>query len=144
MAHGRHWSGFCLRIISYRPGRSIGHILHALIIEKADKSELWLSFVALAIVVCVRAACSWGKEQAGYRAGEAVRRHIRHLILDKLELLGPATIQGKPAGTWASLVLEQVEEMQDFFARYLPQMAIAVLIPFIILIAVFPMNWAAG
>lgn len=122
----------------------LAHILHALIIEKADKSELWLSFVALAIVVCVRAACSWGKEQAGYRAGEAVRRHIRHLILDKLELLGPATIQGKPAGTWSSLVLEQVEEMQDFFARYLPQMAIAVLIPFIILIAVFPLNWAAG
>lgn len=122
----------------------LAHILHALIVEKVDKGELWLSFVGLAIVVCVRAACSWGKEQTGYRTGETVRRHIRHLIINKLELLGPATIQGKPAGTWASLVLEQVEEMQDFFARYLPQMAIAVMIPFIILIAVFPLNWAAG
>ncbi|EOD79213.1 Transport ATP-binding protein CydD [Grimontia indica] len=122
----------------------LANILHDLIIEKADKSELWLSFVALGIVVCIRALCSWGKEQAGYRAGEAVRLHIRKLILDKLHELGPATIQGRPAGTWASLILEQVEEMQDFFARYLPQMAIAVLIPFIILIAVFPLNWAAG
>ncbi|NGN97743.1 cysteine/glutathione ABC transporter permease/ATP-binding protein CydD [Grimontia sp. S25] len=122
----------------------LANILHDLIIEKADKSELWLSFVALGIVVCIRALCSWGKEQAGYRAGEAVRLHIRKLILDKLHELGPATIQDRPAGTWASLILEQVEEMQDFFARYLPQMAIAVLIPFIILIAVFPLNWAAG
>ncbi|STO57966.1 ATP-binding/permease protein CydD [Grimontia hollisae] len=122
----------------------LANILHQLIIDNADKSDLWLSFVALGIVVCIRALCSWGKEQAGYRAGEAVRLHIRRLILDKLHTLGPATIQGKPAGTWASLVLEQVEEMQDFFARYLPQMAIAVLIPFIILIAVFPLNWAAG
>ncbi|CZF77847.1 ATP-binding/permease protein CydD [Grimontia celer] len=122
----------------------LANILHQLIIEKTDKSELWLSFVVLGIVVCIRALCSWGKEQAGYRAGEAVRLHIRKLILDKLHALGPATIQGRPAGTWASLILEQVEEMQDFFARYLPQMAIAVLIPFIILIAVFPLNWAAG
>lgn len=122
----------------------LANILHQLIIDKADKSELWLSFVALGIVVCIRALCSWGKEQAGYRAGEAVRLHVRRLILDKLHTLGPATIQGKPAGTWASLVLEQVEEMQDFFARYLPQMAIAVLIPFLILIVVFPLNWAAG
>lgn len=122
----------------------LANILHQLIIDNADKSDLWLSFVALGIVVCIRALCSWGKEQAGYRAGEAVRLHIRRLILDKLHILGPATIQGKPAGTWASLVLEQVEEMQDFFARYLPQMAIAVLIPFLILIVVFPLNWAAG
>ncbi|MDD1794922.1 cysteine/glutathione ABC transporter permease/ATP-binding protein CydD [Enterovibrio sp. ZSDZ42] len=122
----------------------LANILHELIIEKADKSDIWLSFVGLAIIVCLRAICSWGKEQAGYRAGEAVRLHIRHLVLDKLQTLGPATIQGKPAGTWASLVLEQVEEMQDFFARYLPQMAIAGLIPLVILVVVFPLNWAAG
>ncbi|MDD1781246.1 cysteine/glutathione ABC transporter permease/ATP-binding protein CydD [Enterovibrio sp. ZSDZ35] len=122
----------------------LAHILHELIVVKTDKHELWFSFFALAIVVLIRALCSWGKEQAGYRVGETVRTHVRQLIMDKLHTLGPATIHGKPAGTWASLLLEQVEEMQDFFARYLPQMAIAVLIPFIILVAVFPLNWAAG
>lgn len=34
--------------------------------------------------------------------------------------------------------------MQDFYARYLPQMALAVTIPLLILAAVFPINWAAG
>ena len=34
--------------------------------------------------------------------------------------------------------------MQEFFSRYLPQMAIAVFIPLVILVAVFPVNWAAG
>ncbi|WP_412841641.1 ABC transporter transmembrane domain-containing protein, partial [Aeromonas dhakensis] len=48
------------------------------------------------------------------------------------------------AGSWASLLLEQIENMQDFFSRYLPQMAIAVFIPVVILVAVFPVNWAAG
>ncbi len=34
--------------------------------------------------------------------------------------------------------------MQDFFSRYLPQMSLSVLVPFIILVVVFPVNWAAG
>lgn len=34
--------------------------------------------------------------------------------------------------------------MQDYYSRYLPQMYLAVFIPLLILIAVFPINWAAG
>ncbi|WP_242567512.1 ABC transporter transmembrane domain-containing protein, partial [Vibrio cholerae] len=49
-----------------------------------------------------------------------------------------------PAGSWAALMLEQVENMHDFFARYLPQMSLSVLVPFVILAVVFPVNWAAG
>ncbi|WP_116644385.1 cysteine/glutathione ABC transporter permease/ATP-binding protein CydD [Salinivibrio sp. HTSP] len=122
----------------------LAHLLHQLIIEQTDKFTLLPSFLALAGVVLARAACSWAKEQTGYRCGEVIRQHIRHLILNRLEALGPVSIQGRPAGSWASLILEQVEELQDFFARYLPQMAIAVLIPLVILVAVFPINWASG
>lgn len=84
------------------------------------------------------------REQVGFRCGEAARRQIRHLVLDKLQWLGPAWVQGKPAGSWATLILEQVEDMQDYYARYLPQMYLAALIPLLILAAVFPINWAAA
>ncbi|WP_114766310.1 heme ABC transporter permease/ATP-binding protein CydD [Vibrio rhodolitus] len=122
----------------------LASILHQLIIEQVDKSTLVGHFLGLAAIVAVRALCSWGREIAGYRCGEQIRLYIRQLILDKLRELGPAYIKGKPAGTWAALLLEQVEEMHDFFARYLPQMSLAVLVPFIILVVVFPVNWAAG
>ncbi|MCG9725583.1 heme ABC transporter permease/ATP-binding protein CydD [Vibrio brasiliensis] len=119
-------------------------ILHQLIIEHVDKHTLVPHFIGLAAIVAVRALCSWGREIAGYRCGEQIRVYIRQLILDKLRELGPAYIKGKPAGAWATLLLEQVEDMQDFFARYLPQMSLSVLVPFVILIVVFPVNWAAG
>ncbi|MER2496357.1 cysteine/glutathione ABC transporter permease/ATP-binding protein CydD [Vibrio neptunius] len=119
-------------------------ILHQLIIEQVDKYELIPYFLGLAAVIGVRALCSWGREIAGYRCGEQIRLYIRQLILDKLRELGPAYIKGKPAGSWATLLLEQVEDMHDFFARYLPQMSLSVLVPFVILIVVFPVNWAAG
>lgn len=122
----------------------IATILHQLIIDQVDKHELIPHFVGLMAAVAGRAACAWGREIAGFKCGEQVRIYIRQLILDKLRQLGPSYIKGKPAGTWATLVLEQVEEMQEFFSKYLPQMSLAVAVPFIILIVVFPINWAAG
>ncbi|TOI03822.1 thiol reductant ABC exporter subunit CydD [Vibrio parahaemolyticus] len=122
----------------------LASILHQLIIEQVDKSELIWHFVGLVGTVIGRAACTWGREIAGYRCGEQIRVYIRQLILDKVHKLGPAYIKGKPAGSWATLILEQVENMQDFFSRYLPQMSLSVLVPFIILVVVFPVNWAAG
>ncbi len=122
----------------------LANILHSLIIEQVDKYELIPYFVGLAVIIAIRALCSWGREIAGYRCGEQIRIYIRQLILDKLRELGPAYIKGKPAGSWATLLLEQVEDMHDFFARYLPQMSLSVLVPFVILVVVFPVNWAAG
>lgn len=136
--------GFLSGLLLIGQAAFLAHILHQLIIEHTDKYQLVGSFFGLIVIVGLRAACSWGREIFGYRCGEQVRLHIRQLILNRLHALGPAYIKGKPAGTWASLVLEQVEEMQDFFARYIPQMSIAVLVPLVILFAVFPLNWAAG
>ncbi|MDD9180546.1 MULTISPECIES: heme ABC transporter permease/ATP-binding protein CydD [Aliivibrio] len=136
--------GFLSSLFLIAQAALLADILHQLIIEQVDKYELISHFIAILAIVAIRAACSWGREVAGYRCGEHIRVHIRQLILDKLQELGPAYIKGKPAGTWATLLLEQVEDMQDFFSRYLPQMSLSVLIPFVILIVVFPQNWAAG
>ncbi|WP_305422927.1 heme ABC transporter permease/ATP-binding protein CydD [Photobacterium leiognathi] len=136
--------GFMSGLLLVGQAALLASILHQLIIEHVDKYSLINQFVGLFIIIGLRALCSWGREIFGYRCGEQIRLHIRQLILNRLQSLGPAYIKGKPAGTWASLVLEQVEEMQDFFARYLPQMSLSVLIPVVILFAVFPLNWAVS
>lgn len=122
----------------------LANILQKVIMDHIEKHALIGSFLGLLVIIALRAICTWAREIAGQRCGEEVRLAIRNTIMARLHQLGPAYIKGKPAGVWASLILEQVEEMNDFFARYLPQMAIAVLIPLIILVAVFPFNWAAG
>ncbi|WP_073584045.1 heme ABC transporter permease/ATP-binding protein CydD [Vibrio quintilis] len=122
----------------------LASILHQLIIEHVDKTTLIPHFLGLAAVIAIRAGLTWAREIAGFKCGEQIRIYIRQLIFDKLRKMGPTVIKGKPAGSWATLILEQVENMQDFYARYLPQMSLAVLIPFVILVVVFPVNWAAG
>ncbi|MGL5395213.1 MAG: heme ABC transporter permease/ATP-binding protein CydD [Shewanella sp.] len=100
--------------------------------------------MALIGLMLLRAGLAYARERASFEAGRRLRQHIRSAVMDKLTRLGPAFIKGKPAGSWASIVLEQVEDLQDFYARYLPQMTLAGVIPLLILLAVFPINWAAG
>lgn len=122
----------------------LAYLLQALIVDHRPRAELVGWFSLMAALFAARALAGWLRERVGFIAGREIRREIRRQVLDRLELLGPAWIQGKPAGSWSSLLLEQIEDMQDYYARYLPQMYLAALVPLLILIVVFPVNWMAG
>lgn len=119
-------------------------LLHSLIIDHTPRDALLQSFLLMALTFVLRAVVTWLREQVGFICGRVIRQEMRKLVLDRLEKLGPAWIQGKPAGSWASIILEQIEDMQDYYSRYLPQIALAGIIPLLILVSIFPINWAAG
>lgn len=119
-------------------------LLHHLIIEHTPREKLISYFIALIVSFALRAVIVWLRERLGFKCGQKLRYFIRQQIFTKLHQAGPAMINQKPAGSWATIMLEQVENLHNFYARYLPQQALSVIVPVIILIAVFPLNWAAG
>jgi ATP-binding cassette subfamily C protein CydD len=122
----------------------IANLLQYMIIEGIPREALLLPFIKLAGVFVLRAWVVWLREKVGYYAGLHIRRAIRKKVLDRLHQAGPAWIKGKPVGSWATLILEQIEDMHDYYARYLPQMSLAVMIPLLVIITVFPINWVAA
>lgn len=133
-------TGFSLILQAYL----IATIIHGIVILEQPKTALSHEFIMLLCLIPIRAILVFARERTSFEAGKRLRLQIRKLVLDKLCELGPAYIKGKPAGSWATIVLEQIEDLQDFYARYLPQMLLVGFIPLTILIAVFPLNWAAG
>ncbi|QBF83606.1 cysteine/glutathione ABC transporter permease/ATP-binding protein CydD [Shewanella maritima] len=119
-------------------------ILDGVIMQQLAVSELSHYFISLIGLFGLRAILAFGRERVSFEAGRRLREHIRQAVLHKLIALGPVFIKGKPAGAWASIVFEQVEDLHDFYAKYLPQMILAGFIPITILACVFPLNWAAG
>ena len=119
-------------------------LLHNLIMLHKDRHELIPHFIGLMIAFALRALILWLREKIGFTCGQQLRNHIRRQILEKIHRVGPAVINNKPAGSWATLMLEQVENLHNFYARYLPQQMLSVIVPVVILIAVFPLNWVAG
>ncbi|KKF34985.1 cysteine/glutathione ABC transporter permease/ATP-binding protein CydD [Erwinia tracheiphila] len=119
-------------------------MFQSLIVDNLPRENLFSQFIMLIGCFFLRALLVWLREKAGFEYGNVIRRNLRENVLNRLEVLGPAWIQGKPAGTWATLLLEQIEDMQDYFARYLPQMLLATLIPCLILLILLPINWVAA
>ncbi|QHM76052.1 ATP-binding/permease protein CydD [Mixta theicola] len=148
--HARPWTtvstllGLASALLIIAQAWLLATLMDRLIMAQQPRAQWLPAMLLLLLCFAARALLGWLREQAGYRSGEKIRRALRKQVLDRLQQLGPAWIQGKPAGSWATLLLEQTEEMQDYYARYLPQMSLAALVPALILLVIFPVNWAAG
>lgn len=119
-------------------------LLQKMIIERQSASQFLLEIGMLFACFAGRALFIWLRERIGFKAGAQLRIHLRQQIIKKLLAVGPMSIQQKAAGSWATLMLEQVENLHNFYARYLPQQFISLITPLVILCFVFPLNWAAG
>ncbi len=136
--------GLCSGLLLVVQAGFMARIIQAVFIDRVPRQLLTTLFVWLAMVIVVRAALAWGREIAGFQAGARVREEIRMALLRRFVELGPSYTDRQRTGDLASIVLEQVEGLHDFFAHYLPQLALAVLIPAAILAFVFPLSWIAG
>ena len=127
-------------------------ILQAYLLAKAVDATLfhnaqlndmwgWLAIILLALVL--RAGAGVVREWSGQRASVGVRSRLRAELIQRLAILGPAYTRQQRSGELSSLLMEQVEALDGFIARYLPQMALAVMLPLVILVFVLPVNWAA-
>ena len=136
--------GFVSGVLIIGQAWFLARILHHMIMENIPREALLMPFIQLVLIFVLRAWVVWLRERVGFHAGQQIRFEIRRQVLDRLQQAGPAWIQGKPAGSWATLILEQIDDMHDYYARYLPQMALAACVPLLIVVAIFPSNWAAA
>jgi ATP-binding cassette subfamily C protein CydD len=136
--------GFASGVLIIAQAWFLARILHHMIMENIPREALLMPFIQLVLIFILRAWVVWLRERVGFHAGQQIRFEIRRQVLDRLQQAGPAWIQGKPAGSWATLILEQIDDMHDYYARYLPQMALATCVPLLIVAAIFPSNWVAA
>ena len=136
--------GFCSGVLLIIQAALLSRMIHSAVIKDMDWSVLWPFLAAFIGVIGVRAALGWARELAGFYAGANVRLEIRTALMEHLFKLGPAYTGGQRTGAISSTVMEHVEGLHDFYAFYLPQLALAVMIPLAILCVVFPISWAAG
>lgn len=97
----------------------------------ADVGGLVLAVAALMIA---RAVLSWATEIAAFRSSAAVKEELRTAALAHALALGPNGPAGTdPAGV-TTLVTRGVDALDAYFARYLPQLVLAVVVPITVLL----------
>jgi len=122
--------------------------LFAGIVAQAASGEtepaLFKPLALLAGIILLRAVAQWLQETAGLEAGLRIRRHLRGELLDQLNRLGPARLADHHSAGIAGQILDHTEALHGYYARFLPQLWLAVLIPLLILAAVFSRDWLAA
>lgn len=149
-APARRWTmlailaGLLLGVALVYQADRLAYVLSGLVEGRGTLADYSPALLALLAAIVARALLGFFREWLGTLASATARQALRKELLGKLDRLGPGFCHRRQAGELSTLMLEQVEALDSFIARYLPQMAQAVGLPLIILLFVLPQNWAVA
>jgi ATP-binding cassette, subfamily C, bacterial CydD len=92
------------------------------------------------VVALARAALAYGAETAALRSAAAVKSQLRRRLVAHVTGPGadPATLN---PGELATLTTRGLDALDDYVARYLPQLVLSVLVPVAVLVVVLDADW---
>ena len=122
----------------------LAFILQAIIIDRLPWASVITPFLLLTAVFILRGVCVYWHQTCGFEAGAQVRASVRKQLFARFLTLGPAGIKQYQSGELAAVTLEQVDALENYFSRYLPQQMIVGVLPLIMISVVMPVNWVVG
>ncbi|GGO49264.1 ABC transporter [Streptomyces daqingensis] len=112
--------------------------------EHATAGQLRTPLMLLAATAGGRALVSWLTELTAHRCSAAVKSQLRTRLLEHAGRLGPAWLSKQRTGELVTLATRGVDALDDYFARYLPQLALAVVVPVAVLARIVTADWVSA
>jgi len=93
-------------------------------------------FVAFGAAAVARAACLWWSDLSAQRAAASVKGALRETLVERILSRGPSWSAEERSGELTHSLVDGVETLDAYVAQYLPQLALAALVPSLILMLV--------
>jgi ATP-binding cassette subfamily C protein CydD len=122
----------------------LAHALATAARGHAAAAALCGTVAALLGVVAVRAAVTYGGEVSALRGAATVKSQLRRALAARAVGLGPAWSGGQQTGEIAALATRGLDGLDSYFARYLPQLVLAVAVPVAVLARVATADWISA
>jgi thiol reductant ABC exporter CydD subunit len=110
----------------------------------AALDEVSTPLVLLLAVVVARALAAWGFEVAGRRAASDVVSQLRLDVVETRLRHDPSALDGAQSGEVATASVAGVDALETTFARYLPQLVLAAIVPLAVLVLVASIDLVAA
>jgi ATP-binding cassette subfamily C protein CydD/ATP-binding cassette subfamily C protein CydCD len=85
--------------------------------------------VLLALAFAARGTLAWGFEVAGRRAAAAVLSELRLALVEHRLHTDPSALDGTQSAEIGAAAVQGVDGLEAYFARYLPQVVLACIVP---------------
>ncbi|MEE1939605.1 thiol reductant ABC exporter subunit CydD [Streptomyces sp. TRM 70361] len=118
----------------------IAEVVTAAFQHRTPPTDLTTPLALLAAIALGRALVSWLTELAAHRSSAAVKSELRLRLLTHATALGPT----RSTGELATLATRGIDALDDYFARYLPQLALAVVVPVAVIARILTDDWISA
>jgi ATP-binding cassette subfamily C protein CydD len=119
---------------------TISRIVSAAFLAGAGIAQVHSELILLLFLSLLRVALSTFSEVAAQRAANLVKSDIRSHLLSHLLALGPAYTTAERSGELTNTIQEGVEALDAYIRQYLPQLALAAIVPLAIFLFILPVD----
>ncbi|MDX1750022.1 MAG: thiol reductant ABC exporter subunit CydD [Methylophaga sp.] len=123
---------------------ALAQLTYDLIIQQQPFAEQSMLMMLIVLSLILRSVLIRAQEHYSQLASLHAREHLREQVLSGWRQTSALIHSQRSPGSAASQLIEDVESMDGYFARFWPQQLLSVLTPLLILIVVFYYNWLAA
>ena len=118
-------------------------VSHVVVGHEALRRVRTLAALLLGVILC-RATIGWLGERMADRASASAKSDLRGALAERIALLGPAGVDYERPGSLVVLATSGIDALDSFFARYLPQLFLAVIVPVTVIVVVLGSDWISA
>jgi ATP-binding cassette subfamily C protein CydD len=122
----------------------LSRIVGRVFVAREGLDQVGPLLLLLLAAVVLRAALLWLQEVTAQRGAIRVKAALRERISAHLFRLGPAYAKGERTGELVATVTEGIERLDAYVSRYLPQLALSVVLPLLVAAFVFLQDWLSA
>jgi ATP-binding cassette subfamily C protein CydCD len=136
--------GFGVGFITVLQARLLSRVIGQVYLAGEDLPAIWSGLVLVLCFILLRAGLTWLSEYSSRLAAVHIQQTLRNQLFRHILDLGPLSAQGERTGELVNTVTEGIVSLEAYFSQYLPQVALAALIPLTFLILIFPLDPLSG
>ncbi len=119
-------------------------ILDAALFRHAPFSQQWHAWLALVLLAPLRWWLNLRARRDAFDAGMDLVVRLRTRLLAQVGKLGPPGLRRLASGEMITQLVDGIDALLPYCARYLPQATTAAIVPLLLALFVFPADWISG
>ena len=136
--------GFLAGIIIVAQAWVLAYLVDGVFLQGMRLTDATPHLLFLVGLALTRFLLTWGSESAGKHLAVQVKTDLRARLVRHMLALGPLFTSEERSGELTNTLTTGIEALDAWFSQYLPQVALAVIMPLTILLAVLPNDLLSG
>jgi ATP-binding cassette, subfamily C, bacterial CydCD len=122
----------------------IAQVVAAAFLHHRSLGSLRGPVLALLGVIVAHSVLAWSAERTAHRTSASAKSELRQAAAERVAALGPAGLESLETGRLTTLLTSGIDALDGYFARYLPQLFLAVIVPVAVIAVVAGADWVSA